>query len=173
MSGVCEALGLPGKATAAGHAEPLNFWYHQIEIMRATIQKAAIGPLAIPDEGYVIGRAEIVLRRGSDAVRVITRPATLLGGLWMQLGQHLAGRAALMSCDHCGGWFAAGGPGRPPTDCAVLFEQLQKHLAQRPQDRDHRCVGFSVYFPYVPAGNPRRVRGAKVVAVRVIGLWRG
>jgi hypothetical protein len=156
MSGVCEALGLPGKATAAGHAEPLNFWYHQIEIMRATIQKAAIGPLAIPDEGYVIGRAEIVLRRGSDAVRVITRPATLLGGLWMQLGQHLAGRAALMSCDHCGGWFAAGGPGRPPTDCAVLFEQLQKHLAQRPQDRDHRCVGFSVYFPYVPAGNPRR-----------------
>jgi hypothetical protein len=103
--------GLLDRRAAANAAEPLNYWYSNIETMQASIQNAEQHPLAIPDDGIVIARAEIVLRPGPSGITVGTRPATLLGALWLQLGQLLAGRTLLLVCDHCGGWFAAGNPG--------------------------------------------------------------
>lgn len=107
----CAHWGFLEKRPAAGASEALDFWYGEIEKMSASIQNAKAGPLAIPAEGFVIARGEIVLRRGPDGLMVSTRPATLLGALWLQLGQHLAGGASLMSCERCAGWFAAGRPG--------------------------------------------------------------
>jgi hypothetical protein len=93
------------KRPAPGEAESLDSWYCQIERMNASFQNAKGGPLAIPAEGFVIARGEIVLRPSPDGLIVSTRPATLLGALWLQLSQHLAGGAALMTCACCGAWF--------------------------------------------------------------------
>ena len=99
------------KRSAAGVSESLNFWYDEIEKMSTSVQNAEAGPLAIPADGAVIALGHVVLRRGPDGLMITTRPATLLGALWLQLGQHLAGGAALMNCEYCSGWFAAGRPG--------------------------------------------------------------
>jgi len=100
-----QSWGLLEKRPTPGAAESLDHWYCQIERMRVSIQNAKAGPLAIPAEGFVIARGEIVLRPGPNGLAVSTRPATLLGALWLQLGQHLAGGAALMNCACCGARF--------------------------------------------------------------------
>jgi hypothetical protein len=99
------------KRPAVGAAETLNSWYLEIERMSTLIKNAKAGPLPIQAEGLVIAFGHIVLRAGPHGPTISTRPATLLGALWLQLGQHLAGAAALMNCGNCGGWFAGGGTG--------------------------------------------------------------
>jgi hypothetical protein len=98
--------GLLEKPPAIGAWESLDSWYREIETMGMSIRNAKAGPLAIPAAGFVIARGEIVLRSGPDGLIVTTRPATLLGALWLQLGQHLAAGATLMSCEQCSRWFA-------------------------------------------------------------------
>jgi hypothetical protein len=49
----------------------------------------------------------------SGELRLRVAPRNLLGGLWLQLAQALAGGARIRECQHCGCWFETGpGTGR-------------------------------------------------------------
>jgi hypothetical protein len=103
--------------------------------------RAAIDGLSVQMPDGVALRAHIVLRPGPDGVAIRTLPATLLGAMWLQLGQHLAGGAAFMTCDHCGGWFAAGRPGGRrrvarfcSSKCKNDWHNARRSIASAPTD---------------------------------------
>jgi len=95
------------KPASGSTFEPVSLWLDEIKRMRDALDNS--GPLKL--ENGVILPAHIELRPGPEGVVIRTRPATLLGGLWLQLAERIAGGATLITCDHCGQWFAAGSPG--------------------------------------------------------------
>jgi hypothetical protein len=66
-------------------------------------------------DGKAIGRLDLVLARdpASGMPCLQLRPPTLLGALWLQLGQKLSGNRPFRECLHCKAWFETGpGAGR-------------------------------------------------------------
>ncbi|MFZ0423447.1 MAG: hypothetical protein WAL80_11270 [Xanthobacteraceae bacterium] len=88
----------------------------------------------IGEEGKKIGNLEASLTADdTGAMRLRVQPRTLLGALWVQLAQTIAGGTMIRACLHCGGWFECG----PGTDrrldakfCSdehrVLFNSLKR-----------------------------------------------
>lgn len=75
------------------------------------------GPAALREamrnnQGPLLGAAQVVLRSDhANGARIAIEANSLLDGMWLQLGQKLAGNVTFRSCLQCDDWFEAG-PGK-------------------------------------------------------------
>ena len=105
--------------------EPVEDWYKQIELLAAAVAKwdkcresGDLSPLAQVFNRYNLGKVTIKFgaARFGERPRLRLEPASLLDGMWIQLGQMADGDVKLQRCDWCPTWFAVGpGTGRRST----------------------------------------------------------
>jgi hypothetical protein len=102
---------------SAPPSEDLAFWRGEVKRMRSLIRALPVVVKTVNSRGTYakIGTVDVLLVPGTgpDARPVmVMEPANLLQAMNLELAQAVAGGAALLTCQYCGQWFAAGRGGK-------------------------------------------------------------